>query len=236
LSSPVPSGEVFALDFVASHPQVLVAGGRGPAGICVTDLREEPRRRVSGAAAERRDARVDGGAGVGVTRRRDARGNKIFVITSHRRNTLYDDSSRGTALGPDREEEPQNTLLCHPGYHDARHRALLLPEGVTDAAPPGVGGGFGGGGGRRHRWLQVARERVVNHLVSLNQFQVLSAGVEGRMHVWDLRRGVDMPYTTYVSFVFFFFLSLVGLGSDGDDGGKQERPKKQADPERKHKK
>ncbi|KAL8397781.1 hypothetical protein RB594_004479 [Gaeumannomyces avenae] len=198
----VPGGEVFALDFVGGHPHVLACGGRGPAGVCVADLREgRERRRGAFAAAEGGicEARVDVVAG-GPLRSVVTSFSAAAAAAGRRSRTLYSD---GSVVLPQNGKEPQTALLCHPGHGgDARYAGLVFPEGVAGAVPYGSGRAGGGGGGdyKSVRWLQAAREPVVNHVVSLNRHQLLTAGIEGRMHVWDLRRPGGVPYTTFPAF------------------------------------
>lgn len=199
-SAHLPGREVFALDFVGDHPKVLAVGGRGPAGICVADLREDYRcRQDLTAAAEAMcdDARVDAGG--------SSRGTATPVVTTlsalPRKTVFYGDGSGilkrsgsgdpRTAAAAAARRQPQTALLCHPGHHDARYGGLVFPEHLALVVPHV-------GRLRGVRWLQAAREPVVSHLVSLNKYQILSAGIEGRMHVWDLRRPGGVPYTTCV--------------------------------------
>ncbi|TLD21366.1 hypothetical protein PspLS_09067 [Pyricularia sp. CBS 133598] len=105
----------------------------------------------------------------------------------------------------DRPLQP-DLLACHPGRQDARYAALKFPECTTPTTQvrnlPNRDILYVLGDGkpaqRRRpdtscRWLEVSRDAggAVNHVVSLNQYQVLAAGISDRMDVWDMRRGFN---------------------------------------------
>lgn len=126
---------------------------------------------------------------------------------------------------PKQQQQPQQPLpACHPGSHDSRYAALHIPEwetpisrveNQTEVAERNRN--------RNHsyspsscRWLEVARDpgRAVNHVVSLNQYQVLSTGINDRMDIWDVRRGFHQPYTRFPGYRNRARVGRVGLAVD----------------------
>ncbi|KAI6381038.1 hypothetical protein MCOR25_001339 [Pyricularia grisea] len=176
---------VLALDFVNDHPDVLVLGGRGGTGIWITDLREAARQLTRG-------------------------GN--------------DDADR---LDGPQEQQP-NILACHPGHHDARYAALKFPECTTPTTRVGtlpnrdllyvLGNGKPAQPRRPDtscRWLEVSGDAggAVNHVVSLNQYQVLAAGIGDRMDIWDMRRGLNQQQQQHPCTSFPGYKNAARLGT-----------------------
>ncbi|TLS27757.1 hypothetical protein PpBr36_01839 [Pyricularia pennisetigena] len=177
---------VLALDFVDAHPDVLVLGGRGGTGIWTTDLREAASQLAGGG----------------------------------------DDYTHRLDRPPPLQ---QNLLGCHPGRQDARrYAALTFPECTTPTTRvrtlPNrdllyVLGDWKPTQPRRNdtscRWLEVSSDvgGAVNHVVSLNQYQVLAAGISDRMDVWDMRCGFSQQRQQYPCTSFPGYKNAARLGT-----------------------
>ncbi|QBZ57308.1 hypothetical protein PoMZ_02232 [Pyricularia oryzae] len=126
----------------------------------------------------------------------------------------------------DRPPQP-NLLACHPGRTDARYAALKFPECTTPTTRvrdlPNrdllhVLGDVKPAQPRRYdtscRWLELSRDAggAVSHVVSLNQYQVLAAGISDRMDVWDMRRGFNQQQQPCTSFPGYKNAARLGMG------------------------